>query len=199
MKNRILSTALLALAVAATSAFGQAGMEKKVVKRVTAGKGLHAQKAPCLLDLTEDQRTKIDAMKLEADKAVLPLQAQIEIKSAELKQLMLADKPAAAAIEKKIDEIGGLKTQIQKKRTLHQVAVRGLLTPDQRVDFDRKTLGRRHGMGFGPMGSEGRDMLMRRGGEGPMKRMMLQRHVMDCPEGPCGEPDGEVEIEIETK
>jgi Spy/CpxP family protein refolding chaperone len=199
MKNRILTITLLAVAVAAASAFGQAKTEKKIVKHVTAEKAAPAPKGPCGLDLTDEQRKKIDAMDLETEKALLPLRGQIEVRNAELKQLMLADKPDAAAVEKKIDEIGGLKMQIEKKRVLQQLAVRGLLTPEQRVDFDRKMLSRRHGMGCGPMGPEGRDFLMQRGGEGPMKRMMMKKHVMDCPEGSCGEPDEEVEIEIETK
>jgi Spy/CpxP family protein refolding chaperone len=199
MKKRIFIIAFLALATAATSAFSQAKTEKKIIKHVTDSKAAPAPQRPCGLDLTDEQRKKVDAMDLETEKALLPLRGQIDVRNAELKQLMLADKPDAAAVEKKIDEIGALRTQIEKKRVLQQLAVRGLLTPEQRVDFDRNLLSRRHGMGFGLTEPEGRDFLMHRGGEGPMKRMLMQKRFPGCPEGPCGEPGEEVEIEIETK
>ena len=199
MKKKIGITILLALALAVTAAFGQAKTEKKIVKRVKTEKTAHAQKGSCVPGLTDEQRKKLDALELETEKAVLPVRARIDVLDAELKQMMLAENPDKAAVERKIDEIGGLKTQIEKKRAMHQIAVRGLLTPEQRVDFDRKALGRGHGMGFGPMGPEGRDFPMHRGGEGPLKQLRLQRHFPGCQEGPCGEPDEEVEMEIETK
>lgn len=199
MKKKIGIVILAALALAVTAAFGQAKTEKKIVKRVVTEKMTHAPSGPCVSGLTDEQRKKADALELETEKAALPLRARIEVLDAELRQLMLADKPDAAAVERKIEEIGGLKTQIEKKRAMRQIAVRGLLTPEQRVDFDRKTLGRGHGMGLGPMGPEGRDFLTHRGGEGPLKQLRLQRHFPGCQEGPCGEPEEEVEVEIETK
>lgn len=199
MKKKIGIAILLALALAVTAAFGQAKTEKKIVKRVKTEKMAHARKGSCVPGLTDEQRKKMDALELETDKAVLPVRAKLDVLDAELKQMMLAENPDKAAVERKIDEIGGLKTQIEKKRAMHQIAVRGLLTPEQRVDFDRKRLGRGRGMGFGPMGPEGRDFLMHRGGEGPMRQFRMQKHFMGFPDGPCGEPEEDVEVEIETK
>jgi Spy/CpxP family protein refolding chaperone len=119
----------VALTAAASMAFGQgAGMQ-------------HAFKGcPGMPGLSEDQQKKVEALNLEIEKALLPLKAQLDVKAAELKVLAVAENPDKAAIDKKIEEIGALRTQMMKKKVLNGLAVRALLTPDQRVGFDQKAL-----------------------------------------------------------
>jgi Spy/CpxP family protein refolding chaperone len=201
MKKLIGITALLALALAAAAAFGQAKTEKKIVKRVTVGEAAPCEKGPCGLKLTEEQRKKIDALETETEKALLSVRAQIGVKDAELKQLMLADKADQAAVEKKVEEIGALRTEMEKKRVLQRIAVRGLLTPEQRVDFDRQELRRGHGPGFGPMGPEGPGFPEPPAGERHPGRMFMRRHMSGVPDAPPAPPaaPSEEEIEIETR
>ncbi len=89
------------------------------------------------LQLTEEQQKKIDELKLALDKELLPLKADLKVKKAELEKLLLAEKPSKTTVEKKIDEIGALRIQIHKALVNHRLAVRELLTPEQRVKFDR--------------------------------------------------------------
>jgi zinc resistance-associated protein len=134
MKRIHLIICAVALTAAASMAFGQ-GAGMKHVPKGCPGMGCSGMPG-----LSEDQQKKIEALNLEIEKALLPIKAQMDVKAAELKALAVADNPDKAAIDKKIEEIGALRTQLMKKKVLNGLAVRALLTPDQRVGFDQKAL-----------------------------------------------------------
>jgi zinc resistance-associated protein len=161
MKRTHWITWAVALLAAASMAFGQGAGPKN------APKG-----CPGIPGLSEDQQKKVQALDLETEKALLPLKAQMDVKAAELRALALAENPEKGAIDKKIEEIGLLRTQIMKKKIMNKLAVRALMTPDQRIGFDK--MGLRGGCGLmecceegrGP--EKGRGMMMKRmrhGGE----------------------------------
>ena len=149
MKRILWIATAASLVFAASAALAQEKCEKTAKpceKMVMHG-------SPWMPGLTEDQQKKVQALDLETEKVLLPIKAQIEVKAAELKGLALAENPDKGAIDKKIEEIGALRTQIMKKKILNKLAVRAILTPDQRVDFDRKVL--QGGRGLMECGEEG--------------------------------------------
>jgi Spy/CpxP family protein refolding chaperone len=172
MKRILWIATAAALMFAASAALSQEKSEKtaKPYGKIAMRGG------PWMPGLTEDQQKKVQALDLETEKALLPMKAQIEVKAAELKGLALAENPDKGAIDKKIEEIGALRTQIMKKKIQNKLAVRALLTPDQRVEFDRKVLRGGRGLmecceeGPGP-GMEKFMMMkgMRQGGRGMMR------------------------------
>lgn len=89
------------------------------------------------LELTEEQQKKIDALKTNLHKALLPLNADLKVKKAELEKLRIAENPSTTAIDKKIEEIGALRTQIHKALVHHRLQVREILTPEQRIKFNQ--------------------------------------------------------------
>jgi Spy/CpxP family protein refolding chaperone len=166
----------VALTAAASMAFGQgAGMKQ-------AAKGCPGPGCPGMPGLSEDQQKKVEALDLEIEKVLLPLKAQMDVKAAELRVLAVAENPDKAAIDKKIEEIGALRTQIMKKKVMNGLAVRALLTPDQRVGFDQKALREccgpmdcREG-GMAPEMRHGRmPGQMRHGGGGMMRHRGLEK------------------------
>jgi Spy/CpxP family protein refolding chaperone len=170
MKRILLIIWAVTLTAAASMAFGQgAGMKHP-------SKGCPGMGCPGMAGLSEDQQKKVEALNLEVEKALLPLKAQMDVKTAELKVLAVAENPDKAAIDKKIEEIGALRTQMMKKKVLNGLAVRALLTPDQRVGFDQKALRECCGpmdcreQGAGPeMRHERMSGRMRHGGGGMMR------------------------------
>ena len=100
------------------------------------------------MNLTEQQTDQIHTLKTEAEAEMLPLETKLKTKQAELKELMVAEKPSQRAINSKIDEIGNLQTTIQKKRIGHRLEVRSLLTDEQKVWFDRMDGAKRGRRGF---------------------------------------------------
>ena len=75
----------------------------------------HKHNKECLMDdLSDDQKTKIEEIKLNSEKKITVLKADIKIKEAELKKLEISDNPSEKDIHKKIDEIAVLKANVHK-------------------------------------------------------------------------------------
>lgn len=176
------------LAVSALLIAGESRREVRIIKKGGMGVGFMCG------DLTEEQQKKIDGIQAQLDKELVPLQADLGILEAELKKLMVSENPDQGAIDKKLDEIGALMTTIEKARVHNRLKVRKVLTPEQRLQFDRHDNYRcgRHGRGMHHM------MYMDTGKHKNMLRMF---------EG-CGDMQGEgrkwmnpqeMEIEIERE
>jgi hypothetical protein len=67
------------------------------------------------------------------------------VKQSQLQLLSTTDKPDMGAINKAIDEIGTLQTQMMKEREDHRQQIRAQLTDAQRVQFDLNTNKGPHG------------------------------------------------------
>lgn len=122
------------------------------------------------LALTKDQLQKMDQMRSTNRKEMIPLRAQVKVKQIELNELFDSD-AAIGTINSKIDEISKLRTDIAKKQAAHRIAMRQLLTPEQREIWDSRP------KMMGKMGGQGKCM-MERG---------MRMNRMDCDErGPRG-------------
>lgn len=87
--------------------------------------------------LTEEQENQIKKLHLEFDKEILSLKGDIDVKSAEMKKLLITEDPDQKVIEQKIEEIGKLQIKMEKLRTQKQLKIRALLTPEQRIEFNK--------------------------------------------------------------
>jgi Spy/CpxP family protein refolding chaperone len=140
----------------------------QVGQKVGQGKNNGARVGCPIADLTEAQQKKIDELRIAHQKNMLQFRNQMDIKTANLQSLRTADKADMNAINKTIDEIGVLKTQMMKERENHLQQIRAQLTDNQRLQFDmHKRKG--NGIGFGPCGGAGKcGMGMHKGkGMGP--------------------------------
>ncbi len=93
----------------------------------------HGPKIP---DLTEAQEKQMKTLRLEFMKNIMPVKNIIGEKKAKLHSLKSAEKADITAINKQIDEIGILKTQIEKEQAKLEQDIRKLLTEEQRLFFD---------------------------------------------------------------
>ena len=109
-----------------------------------------------MLDLTEDQETKIEALRTVQMKEMLQFKNKLNELKAKQQTLVSADKADMKTINANIDEITSVKNKMMKQQAKHQQDVRALLTEDQRVFFDSRGFGRGHGNGFkqGNMGHQ---------------------------------------------
>jgi Spy/CpxP family protein refolding chaperone len=87
-------------------------------------------------ELTKEQQDKIDKLKMDMAKDAISLKNQIEEKRAHLKTISMVDQPDMTAINKTIDEMYVLKSELAKKKAAHIQKVRKILTPEQRLHFD---------------------------------------------------------------
>lgn len=86
--------------------------------------------------LSEEQQGQIKALRTEHMKAMQPLHNQLGEKKARLQTLTTADKVNMAEVNKVIDEIGKLQTQLMKLKEQHRQEIRKLLNDEQRIMFD---------------------------------------------------------------
>jgi Spy/CpxP family protein refolding chaperone len=88
--------------------------------------------------LSEDQKAQIQKLRVSHLKDIQVIKNQIGENRAHYKTLMTSENPDMNAINKNIEEFGGLRTQLLKKQAAHLQDVRKLLTEEQRLIFDQQ-------------------------------------------------------------
>ncbi|HEY5614421.1 MAG TPA: Spy/CpxP family protein refolding chaperone [Bacteroidota bacterium] len=83
------------------------------------------------LNLSEEQQAQVGKLRTDFQKQQITIRAKVQLAQVELRELMRADKPDKAAIEKKIQETSQVQAQQRLARVNHLLAVRALLTPEQ--------------------------------------------------------------------
>jgi Spy/CpxP family protein refolding chaperone len=81
--------------------------------------------------LTEEQRARLKQASLDYQKAVSPLNATFDAAQVKLRETMLAAPPDPNAINTQIDAVNTLRAQLQKAAAAYQIAIQGILTPEQ--------------------------------------------------------------------
>ncbi len=91
-----------------------------------------------ILNLTEEQKLKVKALRLEHFKEIQPLRNHLDELKAKEHTLITLEKPDISTINSNIDEITKTQNQMMKLRARHHQQVSELLTDEQRVYFDMK-------------------------------------------------------------
>ena len=111
-------------------------MEMKQGQKPQAGMEERGPKRPQIPNLTEEQKEQLHSFKLEMDKNALPLKNQVAEKEARLNTLTTADSYDAKAVNKVIEDIGDLKTDLMKLQVGQTEKVKSILTEEQLVAFN---------------------------------------------------------------
>ena len=112
------------------------------------------------LNLTDEQRTKIEALTTANQKEIRPIREKMFDKSVALRRLWLQPNPDKDKIIALQKEVRTLRDQVQDKSTLLRFEIRKVLTPEQKEKLASFGWGR--GPGFGPRGG-----MRGHGGPGP--------------------------------
>ncbi len=89
------------------------------------------QRVKAGLELTPEQKNKMMETRLNFEKDKIKLRADMKIAQLELRSLMREEELNKAEIYKKIEYLGGLKTQLAKNRVDQRIAIREILTKEQ--------------------------------------------------------------------
>ncbi|MCX7920187.1 MAG: Spy/CpxP family protein refolding chaperone [bacterium] len=107
--------------------------------KLEKGKGIAAPlgKSPGMkywqkLNLTDEQKEKIKAAKLQFMKETLPIRNELSIKKIELQELWSAEEPDAKKIIAKQKEINDLTAKLSEKMVYHRIEMSKILTPEQK-------------------------------------------------------------------
>ena len=107
------------------------------------------------LDLSAEQRTEMEKLRLDMQQDTLELRASLRQKHEELRALWMVDEPSEKAIMAKHRQIEPLQKKLRNQHIKFRLAAHQLLTPEQRSKMaDMSKRGRRGGKGCG-MGGRG--------------------------------------------
>lgn len=123
------------------------------------GCGYHSEAGLWKLNLTDEQKTKIEALQSAHQKEIRPIREKMFDKSVALRRLWLQANPDKDKILSLQKEVRTLRDQLEDKATTQKLEIRQVLTPEQQEKLAGFGWGR--GMGFGPRGG------MRGQGGGP--------------------------------
>ena len=112
------------------------------------------------LNLTDEQKTKIEALQIAYEKDVRPIREKMFDKSVALRRLWLQENPDKDKIYAAQKEVRTLRDKMEDKVTALRFEIRKVLTPEQQEKLASFGWGR--GMGFGPRGG-----MRGQGGYGP--------------------------------
>jgi len=112
--------------------------------------GYHRDKIFKDLNITDEQKTKIEALQTANLKDLRPLREKMFDKSVELRRLWLQANPDKNKITAAQKEMRTLRDSIEDKDTALKLEIRKLLTPEQNEKLANSHWGR--GPGFGPRG-----------------------------------------------
>jgi Spy/CpxP family protein refolding chaperone len=102
------------------------------------------------VNLTAEQKTRIEALQDAHDKATKSVREKLFDKSVELRRLWLTANPDKDKITAAQKEIRALRDDMQDKATAMRLEIRKILTPEQNEKLANSRWGR--GPGFGPRG-----------------------------------------------
>jgi len=148
-----MKTRILALAVLMGLATGLMAQQKeKKDERAARGANQEMQKknretVQNAINLTDAQKEAFKQSRLALEKQLQPIRNELGEAEARQRTLTTTDKPDMDAINKNIDKIGSLKTQMAKMQAKHHIEMRSQLTDEQRLKFDMFRHQQRDGKG----------------------------------------------------
>jgi len=83
------------------------------------------------INLSAEQKEKIRSLTLEGRKDEIRLKSDLRIAQLELRELMQNDKLDKSSINRKVEEIGDLRTKLQKVKVERKMELREILTKEQ--------------------------------------------------------------------
>ncbi len=154
MRNlKIKIAAILIVAAITTDVIAQRGYGRGYGAMNNAGWGYFCNNIP---NLTQEQQTKLDALRTAHWKDVQGSRNLLAEKAAHLRTLRTSDNVDMKEVNKTIDEMGAIRSKMQKSREKHIQDVRSMLTDEQRVYFDNFQGNRGQGFGYGRGNGSGR-------------------------------------------
>jgi Spy/CpxP family protein refolding chaperone len=111
--------------------------------------GESGPRGPRIPNLSEAQESQLKTIHINAEKASLPIKNEVGEKEARLKTLTTSADFDAKAVNKVIDEIGSLKSDLMKLKVASTQEVKSILTEEQLLFFNKQIGAKR-----GPQGQQ---------------------------------------------
>lgn len=184
MKTNKITTSILAIVLLvgmSLSASAQRGQRGQGYGHQNSGQGFNQNRqfaGNCAyMQLSEDQLAQVTKLQLTLTEKNLPLRNDLNVMRATMQGLRIGNNQNLKDISNLIDDMSATQAKIRKNTAKHQLAVRALLTDDQKVMFDARQGNRgnrgnrsfgscKGGMNKGNMGHRGNRSNSMRGNRG---------------------------------
>jgi len=155
MKTNKITTSILAIvllvgmSLSASAQRGQRGQGYNQGQGFNQGQGYNQNRqfaGNCAyMQLSEDQQVQINDLRTALVEKNLPLRNDLAVMRAQMQALRTGNNQNLKDISNLIDDMSATQAQIRKNAAEHRLAVRALLTDDQKVIFDARQGNRRNG------------------------------------------------------
>ncbi len=161
MKRIFISSLALIVFLTAGSLFAQPpGMKGNMPPKPNFRQG-------AALDLSAEQQTKIDKLRLELQKMAAPLRADVQSLQTAYRLMIIDSKVSESQLKAQLAKISAKRQALALQRAKHQRQIRSLLTDEQKVKFDQRIIS-----GHGKKGRKGhKGQMMHKGGRKAGSRM----------------------------
>lgn len=157
---------LITLSLAITVSMGYGAKHEGQEMMCCPHEGWEMGHALMMLELSEEQMQEIEKMKMAAEKNIISVKADIDIKKLDLEKEMTAESPNRDEVMKLVKDIHALELKIKQTRIDQHLQMHALLTPEQRAQMK------------GPMHKCMRMDMME--GEGQRRIMIMKEHYGGC-------------------
>jgi len=138
-KSRVIALAIImVVGTVSVQAQDQRGPHPQQDGKEQMQRGQHGPKRqgpPPIPGLTDEQKDQMKDIRVETEKNVMPVRNQIGEKEARLRTLVTADSYDERAVNKVLDEIGDLKTEVEKIKVASLQKVKEVLNDEQLLVF----------------------------------------------------------------
>ncbi|MDE2997668.1 MAG: Spy/CpxP family protein refolding chaperone [Gemmatimonadota bacterium] len=118
-------------------------------------RGWKGRRAPlAALELSAEQRTKLESLNLERAKKMAQLRADLKVARLDLRAAMRQDNPDPDQVNARVTAVNKARSLILESRVSHRLKVNGVLTPEQRNKL-REMRSDRSKRGWGRMWRKG--------------------------------------------
>jgi len=131
--------------ITAVSSFAQKGQGRKA-PGMSKNMPMHQNCYANISNLTEEQEKQIETLKTDHLKEMKGTFNKLNEKRARLRTLQTQDEPDMEKIYEVIEEMGDLRTEMNKARAKHHQEVRSLLNEKQKLYFDKHQMKMHKGM-----------------------------------------------------
>lgn len=126
---------MVAVCLAITFAIGYGAKHEAGEMMCCKHEGGEMGHALMMLDLSEAQTEQIEQIEMKAEKNMIAVRADIDIKTLDLEKEMMEENPNRAKIMQIVKDIHGLELKIKQAWVDQHLQIHALLTPEQRAQM----------------------------------------------------------------
>ena len=136
-KSLLITVGIIFLSFASISLFAQQNHEFKRDRMKERMPEMMKKKMAEKLNLTEEQKAAIEGLRLNHEKAMIPLKGEMEQKEIEMKELKLKGNYTRAEFISKVKEINDIRSKMEISRAENQMDIYELLNDEQKATWNK--------------------------------------------------------------